>query len=337
MVVKRFKLLVVILLVFLFCKSNEVYAEKLTCIYEGDAGSNVNDQAIMFVQDAEGNHHIYTNSKKKTPEIDDENWEKITANKKIEWKTNYYNEETNSLSSCPNYAYLEKNTTTSTYTLHLKDSRTLDFQDDKTLYDNNTIWLGVCRYETVTLYYNNDKFVLDSKETGISAHAGFTLDQLLERNSKMCPSRLYRNDHNSQSYYYGYVIYNLNDENGGFAKPLIIDESSFVGETLEEDEPIEEIDDCLDLFSQDFINQLNSLLLVVRIAVPILLIVLGILDFTKAIFSSSEEEMKKAQVKFMKRVMAGVVVFLIPTLVNLVLEIANSIWIYIDPNSCNIG
>ena len=69
----------------------------------------------------------------------------------------------------------------------------------------------------------------------------------------------------------------------------------------------------------------------------VLLIVLGILDFTKAIFSSSEDEMKKAQSKFMKRVLAAVLVFLIPTLVNLLLKIANGIWSNIDPNSCNIG
>ena len=72
----------------------------------------------------------------------------------------------------------------------------------------------------------------------------------------------------------------------------------------------------------------------IRIFVPILLIGLGVLDFAKATFEKSEDDMKKIREKFIKRIVAAVLVFLAPIFVNLLLELANSVWEWINPNTC---
>ena len=72
----------------------------------------------------------------------------------------------------------------------------------------------------------------------------------------------------------------------------------------------------------------------IRIFVPLLLIGLGILDFTKAVFSKSEDDMKKSREKFIKRIIAAVAVFLVPMFVNFILDLANSVWSWINPNTC---
>ena len=72
----------------------------------------------------------------------------------------------------------------------------------------------------------------------------------------------------------------------------------------------------------------------IRIFVPILLIGLGVLDFAKATFAKSEDDMKKIREKFIKRIVAAVLVFLAPIFVNLLLELANSVWEWINPNTC---
>lgn len=97
---------------------------------------------------------------------------------------------------------------------------------------------------------------------------------------------------------------------------------------------------CSDLFSGDegeaLLNILKTAMTLVKIAIPILLIALGIMDFTKAIFAGKEDDMKKAQGKFMKRIAIGICVFLVPTLLKLILTIANIIWADISPDFCGI-
>lgn len=73
----------------------------------------------------------------------------------------------------------------------------------------------------------------------------------------------------------------------------------------------------------------------IRIIVPILIIALGMLDLGKAVIAGKEDEMKKAQVAFIKRLIAGVIVFFIPALVDIIMYLANIVW---DGNytSCNL-
>ena len=70
--------------------------------------------------------------------------------------------------------------------------------------------------------------------------------------------------------------------------------------------------------------------------VPIILIVLGSLDFATAIFSSDENNMKKAQGKFIKRIIIAVCIFLIPVILHQLLLIAGRIWPSIDSSLCGI-
>lgn len=93
--------------------------------------------------------------------------------------------------------------------------------------------------------------------------------------------------------------------------------------------------DCKGILGQDLIDKINSYLDVIKIIIPIILIGFGVLDFTKAIFGG-EDDMKKAQNAFFKRICIAVVIFLTPSLVNLLLNLANSVWPIISPNACGI-
>lgn len=56
---------------------------------------------------------------------------------------------------------------------------------------------------------------------------------------------------------------------------------------------------------------------VIKIAVPIMLIIFGMLDLAKAVVSNDEKEMKGAQTKLMKRAIYAVLVFLVISIVQL--------------------
>lgn len=56
----------------------------------------------------------------------------------------------------------------------------------------------------------------------------------------------------------------------------------------------------------------------IKIAVPILLIIFGMLDLAKAVVTNDDKEMKGAQTKLMKRAIYAVLVFLIISIVQLI-------------------
>lgn len=70
----------------------------------------------------------------------------------------------------------------------------------------------------------------------------------------------------------------------------------------------------------------------VRIAVPILLIILGSVDFAKVIISQDQDALKKATSKFSKRCVVAVIIFLLPFLVQLIMGWINDYIIETDPN-----
>ena len=103
---------------------------------------------------------------------------------------------------------------------------------------------------------------------------------------------------------------------------------------LRERYEIELVYDCESLLGEALKNKLNEYLKFVKIVVPIILLGFGILDFAKAVFAGDDEQMKKAQKKFLLRVAIAVLFFFVPVIVNLILCLANRVWNSISPNSC---
>lgn len=94
--------------------------------------------------------------------------------------------------------------------------------------------------------------------------------------------------------------------------------------------------DCGDLIGEDLREKIRSYLNIVKIAVPIILIAFGIIDFTKAMFAGDEEKMRKAQRDFIMRLGIAILFFFVPTIVDLLLKLANKVWNFIEPGSCGI-
>ena len=66
---------------------------------------------------------------------------------------------------------------------------------------------------------------------------------------------------------------------------------------------------------KDIIQIIGYILMVFKIAIPLLIIALGIFDFGKAVIAEKEDEIKKQTKRLLYRVVAGIVIFLIPNLV----------------------
>ena len=89
--------------------------------------------------------------------------------------------------------------------------------------------------------------------------------------------------------------------------------------------------DCKTLFGGDgedstLLDIIKFLFNAIKILVPIILLVLGSIDFIKAIFAQDEGAIKKAQATFIKRLIIAVAIFLIPSVLKALLNIASGIW-----------
>ena len=128
--------------------------------------------------------------------------------------------------------------------------------------------------------------------------------------------------------YKHYAVQNQTDGNNAISKlkdnqKVIISEQTTRDEYYGNAIDNSKFDNCEDLLGAKFMKLINEYYSIVYIAVPILILVLGILDFGSAVLASSEENMKKSSQKFIKRLLIGVAVFLIPTILNLVFYAAN--------------
>ena len=71
-------------------------------------------------------------------------------------------------------------------------------------------------------------------------------------------------------------------------------------------------------------GMIHTIYLAIKIVIPILLIIFGSIDLGKAITAQKEDEIKKAQSGFIKKLIIGVLVFLVLTIVQFVFQFATS-------------
>ena len=70
------------------------------------------------------------------------------------------------------------------------------------------------------------------------------------------------------------------------------------------------------VFSGMFPYLVSTVVTIFKVAVPILLVIFGMLDLGKAVVASKEDEIKKGQQTLIKRVIAAAIVFLVIMIVQ---------------------
>ena len=72
------------------------------------------------------------------------------------------------------------------------------------------------------------------------------------------------------------------------------------------------------------INIVSTVVKLIKIGVPIILIILGMVDMGKAVASQKEDEIKKGQKTLLSRCIAAGIVFFVVAIVQLLVSIVNS-------------
>lgn len=81
-----------------------------------------------------------------------------------------------------------------------------------------------------------------------------------------------------------------------------------------------------EIFSDSLRKIINEVMSYIRIGVPLLLIILLGIDFAKATFSGDEKAISKSKNNAIKRIIIAIVIFFVPTLLNILFDVANNVW-----------
>ncbi len=124
-------------------------------------------------------------------------------------------------------------------------------------------------------------------------------------------------------YYLFYVIITVSLSDGVFImlkNRLVVVITLLVTISLLIIEPVS-AESCKGLLTPGAYQMLQDAVNIVRIAVPILLIILGTLDFAGVVISDDKDQAKKATSKFVKRCICAVAIFFVPLIVRTILNL----------------
>lgn len=248
------------------------------------------------------------------------------------------------------YTHLLDATTSVTTIEEVNNNKILQSSE---LSDDEKNKLYNCNYGSINFYITDDEqniysniientggSVLDDKTEIKFSRDDFLQDYKTNKSETKCPTQLYekctKEDSGNSAIgpkgtYCEWYITAPESDNSHTINP--VPKVSENGK--KEEKPAKEsVNNCNDLFSSATIKEIDKIMGLIRIAVPIILIVFGIIDFFRATFSDNEDNMKKDRERFIKRIIAAIIVFIVPMFVHLVLTIANNVWGYINPETC---
>lgn len=79
------------------------------------------------------------------------------------------------------------------------------------------------------------------------------------------------------------------------------------------------------LVPNELFNLVHTIINVIKIAVPILLIIFGMIDFAKSVVAKNEDDVKKYRKNFTSRLISAIVVFLLIYIIQLAINLVSSV------------
>lgn len=212
---------------------------------------------------------------------------------------------------------LEMNLTNST----IDNSDSIDNSDAPTI-------LRQCKYSGFTVYYYSDKTAKITNSNG--KEQNFNLNGKDIRD--FCPNTLYVDQYEgtfgaSFTYFAGATTIPITNDNTPTYDP-----SNFDDDNEKDKLPITAIDFCSPVSADGTPNYtllvfqvIGYIIIIIKILVPIILIVLGSIDLGKATVSGDDKIIMEKAVKFGMRVLTGVIIFFIPTILDFFLSLVSGV------------
>lgn len=124
-----------------------------------------------------------------------------------------------------------------------------------------------------------------------------------------------------------YNLYNNKLIKEAVAEKIIVDDSTgelqgTEGDTqhsIDPNEKEQKVTGC-DIFGSATSDLLKTIILTIRILVPILIVILGIVDLVGVTLSGEEKKFQEVWNRFIKRLLAGLLIIFVPSILNLLID-----------------
>lgn len=83
------------------------------------------------------------------------------------------------------------------------------------------------------------------------------------------------------------------------------------------------VDNVCGAIDNNLAGLIHTAIVIMKFAIPILLIIFGMIDFAKGVIASKEDEIKSGQHMFIKRLISAVLVFFVVSIVQLLIGLAD--------------
>lgn len=191
------------------------------------------------------------------------------------------------------------------------------------------------------------EFILDDEKNKKEHSDATSMNDFFSGSVKGCPKYMYKKYNKSDDYMFGNYGALEDASYEKFTNNPSATVETGLGDLIGGDDftPIDygNLDDvnCEGIFGdikdeKSLMHIIDQIFTWIRIAVPILLIILGVTDFTKVVASQDPDAMKKSTSKFVKRCIMAAIIFFLPSLIMLILQWINDYIISTTPG-CVIG
>ena len=334
---------------------------ELNCWYK--ITSTYNTETYMMQQDNDGNRkYFYLSS--------DNNLNEKKARKEDLFNTKTYDSGSDILTGCPKCMKFDiKGATNNSVVVTAGDSTSSTNGDangfscpsgySKSISEPNTSgtgttvndelkceekWNVVCKYgynknhsETLILKFNDSEFSLERTGRFVPDKidsSNISIDKITSIRNGKCPQNIYSFEPSNNNGQSSSEEFYLAGDQPSKADKVYTQVSYKDCKNVGNEITVYVVNNCRDLFGEEVIEIINTVMKYIGIIVPILLLVYGVSDFFMAIFSDDQEKIVEKRKMFFKRLIAAVIVFLVPTFVKLVLKISNSVWSDIHADTC---
>jgi len=84
-----------------------------------------------------------------------------------------------------------------------------------------------------------------------------------------------------------------------------------------------DVNDLCGAIDNNLAELIHTVILLMKYSIPILLIIFGMIDFSKGVIAKKEDEIKAGQNMFFKRLIAAILVFFVVTFVQVIVNFAD--------------
>lgn len=252
----------------------------------------------------------------------------LTSNNKLSCLQNIYRTTTIN-NSFPYYSYYatESNGNSTKFSLVSGESATYTRDDFSDAYTHK------CNYGDVFLYFNNNEIKIQTKysytvntnlnktEDNITANANFLVQDL----NNSCPAQLYVTDQTRSDIWTFY----LNNNSGTLTELNLLGSIASASELgpstdpidISKNDDIENAPKCA-ILGEELGNMVKAAIDLIQLAIPIIIIILTIIDFTGIVLSGEDKNFKAAGTKFVKRLLIGAAIIFLPMLLTFIIDMS---------------